>query len=229
MINRKKIAVFVDYSIRIPNFQQSYQIFKDSLFKDNFGINSDEETAKDEELKLTKAQRDAGLIAGGHDKVRFYWQKELEQPEIMKFYMGKNPETIKDDSIKGTFKDWFFNTEHLRKFLEEYSFNMYSADCIVPNKQDIAIINIAQTSLFDVHLFDRVYNSRKIRNTLHFLSKNAVVVRSITFLNSDEEFDNTGYLGVWDPSINNEQLNKEGSTVFLEWFKELESKSRRLS
>ena len=73
---RKKIAIIIDYSIRIPNFQQTYNMFKDFIFKDNLELESDEESIMPE------------------DTVRFFWKNELDKPDVVTFYSTKNPEKI---------------------------------------------------------------------------------------------------------------------------------------
>lgn len=201
MKERKKIAIFIDYSLRIPSFKESYEIFKSSLFKDNL------ETTFEDELTLNDP--------------RFYWQRQVANPEILKFYMSKNFEKIDNTKVLGKFQEYFFNIEHYSKFLEEYSFNLY-ADCQVPSMSDINYINVSQSQLFDVILVDRYENSRKINNTFFFLSKLRIYPQTVTFLSPSQELKTENYLGIWDPMTNTDQINMENSTSFLEWLKELE-------
>ena len=202
---RPQVAIFLDYTIRIPNFQQSYLSFKDSLFKDNMGLESDKKSAK------------------LPDPIRFFWQKELEKVEVMNFYISKVVDNIKDYEVKGNFKQYFFNDLHYRKFLEDYSFNLYS-DAEITTKKDIAIINTCQTMLFDVVLFDRVSNSRKVPNTFHFLAKHALFVKAVNFIGLNDKIKEEDFIGIWEPEKDSSQYNKEDSKIFLEWLKDLETK-----
>lgn len=203
MSERKKVAIFIDYSLRIPSFKESYEIFKRTLFQDNLDTSfEDELTAQDP---------------------RFYWQRQLQSPEIMKFYVSINPENIDDTKLLGEFSSYFFNEEHYAKFLEEYSFNLY-ADCPVPSLSDVNIINIAQANLFDITLIDKYHSTRKITNTLFFLSKIRVFSQTITFLSPQQSLKEDNYIGIWNPLENKSQRNKSGSDAFLNWMKELEKK-----
>ncbi len=204
-MSRKKIAIFVDQTLRTPSFSQAYSSFKDFLFQDNFGVESDEESR------------------ALPDTIRYYWQKELEKEGVLKFYTGIDPEKINDTTVNGKYESYFFNKEHFLKFIEQYSFNIFS-DAVIPCKRDIAIINIAQTSLFDVYLFDRVINSRKVPNTLYFLSKSSVFVKSVNFIGIDEQLNEEEFFAIWEPEKNSDQVNKEGSDVFFNWFKKIEEK-----
>jgi len=215
MNKRKKIAIFIDYCIRVPDFKLAYGVFKNFLFQDTFGLHTDTETASDEEFKDTVTAK---------DPIRFYWQEQLEDISVMNFYVKQDVTKINNLDLKGEFQKYFFNEEHFKKFLEEYSVNLYS-DGLVPSKKDLQIINICQGQLFDVYLFDRVYNSRKVPNTLHFISKNSLFIKSINFIGYNEEIGED-YVGIWEPEKNKEQINKDGSDVFLDWLKDLESKNK---
>lgn len=216
MNTKKKVAIFIDYCIRVPNFEQAYSAFKNFLFQDTFGLQTDTETANDEEFKDTATVK---------DPIRFYWQAQLEDINVMNFYIKQNVSKINNIELKGDFQKYFFNEEHFKKFIEDYSFNLYS-DGFVPSKKDLQLINICQGQLFDVYLFDRVYTSRKVPNTLHFISKNTLFIKSINFIGYNEEFNKEDFIGVWEPEMNKEQINKEGSDVFLNWLKDLEAKNK---
>ena len=200
---KKQIAVYVDYSIRIPNFQKSYENFKENLFKDNSIITYNDEITDSD--------------------FRFFWQFELKNPSIENFYIQTNASKIKDEELLGDYQKYFFNDSHLKKFLEEYSYNLFS-DCDVPSKKDINLINICQKDLFDVVLIDRFSSIRKISNTLFFLSKVTIYPRNIIFLGPKDELDHSKYYGVWNPLENKEHRNSEKSNLFLNWLQELEKK-----
>ena len=66
----------------------------------------------------------------------------------------------------------------------------------MPSKKDLQIINICQGQLFDVYLFDRVINSRKVPNTLHFIAKNSLFIKSVNFVGYDEDIDESQFVGI---------------------------------
>jgi len=205
---KNKICISLDYSIRIPAFKNSYARFKEWLYKDDFGITFDEE----DEISVK-------------DDTRIYWNKQLKDDKVMSFYLSKTPESIKDAELKGDFSSYFFNEEHLNKFIEEYTFNLYS-DCEIACKRDIDYINVCQAQLFDVVIIDIVNNPRKVSNTLHFLSKSRIYFKELRFISRTEKINEKEFIGIWDPVKNKEQVNKDKGDIFINWLKELESKEK---
>jgi len=199
---RKQIAIYIDYSIRIPNFKNTYQKFKDSLFKDNSGISYDDIIEND---------------------VRLFWQIEMKRPDVESFYIKQDVSKIDDYSLLGNFQPYFFNQQHLEKFLEEYSYNIYT-DCEITSKEDINFINICQSQLFDVVLIDKFHTVRKISNTCHFISTARLYPRNIVFLGPNQIMNHDKFYGVWNPAENKEQINSEKSKKFFNWLQELEKK-----
>ena len=205
-MSKPKIAIFIDYSIRIPAFKNSYTNFKTWLYQDVSNVSFEDK------------------IEGPEDP-RIYWARELQDSDKMSFYLGKNADKVKETDLKGDFSSFFFNEEHLNKFLEEYTFNLYS-DCEVCSKRDVEIMNICQTKLFDITLVDVINQPRKVSNTLHFLSKVRIYFKELLFVGSSKELKEEDYLGVWNPVDNKAQENKEKSDIFLNWLKELENKTK---
>lgn len=204
MSSRKKVAVFIDYSIRIPNFKKTFEDFKSDVFSDKgFGIDTQDKFKKDD--------------------VRFYWQRQTMKPEVEEFYVKvKLPENDYDLRGKDLSK-FFFNEEHYLKFMDEYSFNLYG-DCEVPNLGDIDVLNIAQRDLLEVVVVDRYQSRRKISNTFFFLSKNRIYPQAVMFLGQGQELNTENYFAIWDPSLNDSQINAQKDKKFLNWFMDLEKK-----
>ena len=99
-MKRSKIGIFLDYAIRIPNFQQSYSSFKEFLFKDIYGVEFQDKIMENDP--------------------RFYWQTQLENTEIANFYMSKITDKIDDIKIRGDFSSYFYNKDHEGKFLFKF-------------------------------------------------------------------------------------------------------------
>lgn len=200
---RKKVAIYIDYTLRIPSFKNSYEAFKAEIFTGkDFDV-----TAEDDLIE---------------DDVRFFWREELKDDKIESFYLQKNINDIVDEDTKD-FESYFYNEKHYKKFLEEYSFNLY-LDSIQPNKSDNDIINVAQANLFDIILVDEYQSIRKIGNTLFYLSKIGIYPKGLIFLKNDEKLNEDEYFSIWNPKINKDHINKRGNNQFLEYFKGLEIK-----
>ena len=194
---RKKIAIFIDYTIRVPFFNTIFSSFKQYMF----------ENLQDE------------IDQEGDFLLRDFWKEEIKKKEVENFYMPLNPN--EDDYENKNFRKYFYNEEHFLKFIEDYSFALF-AEGTVPNSKDIDMINIAQKHLFDVVLIDEYLSTRKKLNTFFYLSKIRVTPQSIVFLKEDEPLDETEFLAVWNPKKNKEQVNGSNLGEFENWLKELE-------
>ena len=164
---RKKVAIYIDYVLRMPNFIESYKLFRNVLFVDeNNELNVEDEIQESDP--------------------RFYWKEQMKNIKIEQFYIEVR--LPKDESlfIDEEFKKYFYNEEHYLKFLDEYSVNLY-VDAKVINNKDIDVINIAQELLFDIVLIDQYKNKRKKSNTLFYLSKIRVYPQQIIFLGENFE------------------------------------------
>ncbi len=199
---RKKVAIFIDYTIRIPAFVKCYSEFKQFIFT------------------LTQDTDMEDPIGEGDP--RSYWVTELQKPGAEKFYMEvKVPEddySLRDDE----FKKYFFTDEHFKTFVDERSYQLYM-DCEVPQLKHIDYLNIAQVHLFDITLVDEYYSKRKIGNTFHFLSAKRIYPQSVVFLGEGQKLNEDNYIGIWNPKSDPEQNNKQGDS-FIEWLKGLEKK-----
>jgi hypothetical protein len=213
MQGRKKIGVYIDYALRSPNFIGAYNLFKSSLFKTT-------EEYVTEETSDVEAQDDNM----GIDVTRFYWKQQLSDPNCEDFYIKS---FIKEGTDNYDLRDWrkyFYTDEHYKKFLEEFTFNLY-ADAEAPCKKDIEFLNIAQSHLFDVILIDEYIVTRKKLNTMYFLSKVRVMPQAVIFLGPGQNIAEETYFGIWNPKKNSDQENREGEGGFEMWLKELESKN----
>ena len=204
-MSRRKIAIYIDYSLRIPNFTTAYEAFKADLFSDRaFGVTAEDEITKND--------------------LRFYWSEQMKDPKVESFYVSKKvPESNME--LKGKFDDYFYSNDHLLKFIDDYSYNIY-VDTQMPNPQDVEVINIAQELLFEVVLIDEYYSKRKKSNTLFYLSKIRAYPQSIIFLGNGQKINEDNYFGIWNPKVDPSQVNKIGDKTFIEWLKSLEAKQK---
>ena len=203
---RKKVAIYIDYTIRVPNFIESYKIFKSELFSDKAADITFEDEIQEND-------------------VRMFWLTVMQDPVVADFYLKMNEPKDNYSVRELGMKSYFYDETHFIKFMEEYSYNLY-VDCVVPNRSDLTIINTAQSQLFDVVLVDQVMNKRKVSNTFFFLSKNVLYPQSVLFLDNGQDINSENYIGIWNPGKNIEQVNNAKSTAFLDWFMELEKQYR---
>lgn len=200
MHERKKIAIYIDYSLRTPSFNKSYTLFHNSLF----------DKKEDDDIPLNN-----------------FWKSEVENnQDIYDFYFKQKLDEKDDYSYRNTnLADYFYNEEHYKKFLEEYTFNLY-ADCDSPSNRDIQFLNIAQSYLFDVILIDEYIFPRKKLNTFYFLSKHRIMPQAVLFLGPGQEITESSYYGIWNPRKDLNQMNGNDFGEFEMWLKELESKDK---
>lgn len=209
MSKRPKIGIVLDYSIRIPDFKESYLKLKEQI--------------------LVGITAGAGLDEASIVDENNYWSKAIkEDPSISEFYAKVSiPEF--DANFDITFGKYFMTPEHRLKFLEEYSYNLFGQGGVT-NKADITIINTAQSKLCDIVLIDRCTNTRKVANTFAFLSRAGIFVKEIVFINTIDELNEIkGDLDAcWDPFTDKEQViqisEKAGQPTekFLAWIMEVE-------
>ena len=205
---RRKVAVYLDYAIRLPNFIASFEAFKEELF-------SDKDIDVDTEDELL-----------GED-VRMFWREEMKKQEVEDFYFKVKLPAF-DMDLKG--KDlsvYFFDKEHYRKFFDEYSVNLY-IDAKVINQQDIDIINIAQEQLFDIVLVDNYQSKRKKGNTFFYLSKIRIYPQQVMFLGEGQMLNKDNYFGIWDPNTDINLTNGQNDQSFMNFFKDLEQQQKIL-
>lgn len=202
-MSRKKIAVYIDYCLRIPSFSTAFTQLKEFMFK-----------SKEVDFELE-----------GEGIFRSFWETEVAKPEVEQFYLKSIPS--EDDMKQKDWKQFFYNEEHLLKFLEDFSYNLF-VDAEVPAKRDIELLNITQKYLFDVVLVDEYISTRKKNNTFFYLSKTRLTPYSVIFLKEGEALVEDEYIGIWNPKSNSDQENGEGLSEFEMWLKELESKHKNV-
>lgn len=213
-MKRPKIGIVLDYSLRIPDFKESYLKFKEQI--------------------LVGITAGAGLEVDNVVEENNYWTKAIkEDPTITEFYIKiPIPEFNQDFDI--TLKKYFMTPEHRLKFLEEWSYNLYGQGAVT-NKADITIINTAQSKLCDVVLIDRCTNTRKVANTFAFLSRAGLFVKEVVFINTIDELEETKkeLIDCWDPFTNKEQVISLTDKInnptqsFLDWFMEVEQQIKK--
>jgi hypothetical protein len=207
--NRKRIAIFIDYALRVPSFNNAYSAFKKELFAD-----TQHQFDVDDMAEEGEQQQDSSVV-------NFYWREQLKNKDVEDFYVKSKVEKEDADLINSDFKEYFYNTEHWQKFIEDYSFNLY-ADAEVPCKNDVVLINITQQYLFDVVLVDEYITTRKKSNTLFYLSKIRVFPQSVLFLGPGQQVNEANYFAIWNPKKDDLQINQEGMGEFEMWLKGLE-------
>lgn len=219
-MERKRIAVFIDFTLRIPSFSKTYEGFRDSMFnsnKDEFDTEEEVDVMEDGEIPEENFVLDAS---------RFFWSEESKNPEIGTFYAKKKITKEDCDLVNTDLREYFYSEDHYKKFIEDYSFNLYG-DGDLPYKKDADLLNIAQTYLFDVILIDEFETTRKKSNTFYYLSKIRVTPQAVLFLGPGQKVNEDTYFGVWNPKVNKDQVNKEGYSEFEMWLKDLEQKIKK--
>jgi hypothetical protein len=224
-MDRKRICIFIDGALRIPNFKKTYELFKHSMFNSNVDefdmeVEGTDETDKGE-CEGGNEDDTPSNNGPGFEEARFFWSKEIESPEVEAFYAKKKVVKEDEDLIQSDYKEYFYSNEHWEKFMEDYSFAIYG-DGELPFKKDVDLLNIAQTYLFDVILVDEFYTTRKKSNTFYYLSKIRITPQAVLFLGPGQKVNESTYFGVWNPKVNKGQVNKEGFGDFEMWLKDLE-------
>ena len=165
---RKKIGIVLDYSIRVPNFKDCFTKCKAEIIS---GTMSQENNGGD----IAKSAKDFS----GRD---FWIDLHKAGNESYSFYETcLVPEENFGPNFDYTYKKYFYNNEHRLKFLEDWSYNMFGQGS-VSNPADIKLINICQSKVADVILIDRTTHSRKVANTLAFLSRAQLFVKGVEFV-----------------------------------------------
>jgi hypothetical protein len=207
MSNRPKVAIVLDYTLRLPNFKECYSIAREQILTNNKAD--------------TLEQKD--IIIENN-----YWQQQAQQEEVLKFYAQITVPEL-DEQFDMSLKKYFYNEEHLNKFLEEWSYNLFGQGSVT-NKADINMINIAQTKLCDIVLIDVTTHTRKISNTFAFLARTGIFIKEVRFLTHFElENIKEEFFDIWNPYESKNIIlpnNKFGqpSEKLLEWFEEVEKK-----
>ena len=210
-MERARVGIVLDYSIRIPEFKETFIKIKEQVL--------------------------VGMAAGQHLEQgdlleqNSFWAKAVkEDPKVAEFYAATAmPSTNFSEDFDITMKKYFFNNEHRLKFIEEWSYNLYGQGAVT-NKADITLINTAQSKLCDVVLIDRCTNTRKIPNTFAFLARSGVFIKEVIFTNTEDELNEVkkGLTACWDPFTDKTQIITPGAKFgqptekFVNWFMEQE-------
>ena len=181
---RPYIALTVDYVLRDPNFIENYLKLKKLILVDG----------SENEIEGNLPSND-------------YWQKLRNDVQKIKFYETCPVPSLKDENFDYTFKKYFYNEEDRLKFFEDYNFELYGKGELV-TKKIVDYINITQSKLCDVYLYDRLHNSRKSLTTFNWLAKNNLQVKGVIFISPNDSFKdlNNDAICIYDPYTNNNQF-----------------------
>lgn len=213
---RARIGIIVDYSIRIPEFKETFLKIKEQVL--------------------------VGMAAGQHLEQgdvlseNSFWAKAVkEDSKVADFYATMAiPATNISPDFDLTLKKYFYNNEHRLQFISEWSYNLYGQGAVI-NKADITVINTAQTKLCDIVLIDRCTNARKIPNTCAFISRSGLFIKEIIFTNTEEELEEIKkeLVACWDPFTNKDQVIMPGakfgqpSENFLNFWMDIEKQLKQ--
>lgn len=204
---RPKIGIIIDFSIRIPEFKETFLRLKEQVCVGlPSGQHLGQEDIIDENNYWTKAAKEDASIAEFYSKIAV-------------------PEINAGEGFDITLKKYFQTNEHRLKFIEEWSYALYGQGAVT-NKADITLINTAQSKLCDVVLIDRSTNARKIPNTFAFLSRSGIFVKEVVFTTTETDLDEIkkGLVACWDPFKDPSQVIQSGGKLgqptqkFLDWF-----------
>jgi len=215
-MSRPKVGIVIDYTIRIPDFKECYHKCKSEIIS---GLMSQEGEAIE---AVAKDKSDRSFWVGLHQT----------DPKAYSFYETcLAPQENYGPGFDYTYKKYFYNNEHRIKFLEDWTYNLYGQGS-VNNAADIKLINICQTKVCDVVLIDRTTHTRKVPNTLAYLSRTQIFIKEIKFISQIDELKalKTQYIDIYDPIEDNTKaltpsraLNQP-SESFVEWLMGLEAK-----
>jgi hypothetical protein len=216
MSTREKIAVVIDFSIRIPDFIECYTTLKKEIITGG-------EVQTSTENRRDKTNRD------------FWVNLHTTDPQAAAFYETSFPPKVNvGEGVDYAYRKYFYNNEHRLRFLDEFSYNLFGQGSVT-NKADINLINTCQSKLCDVVLIDRTTHTRKVPNTLAFLSRAGIFVKEIMFINKVEEIEELKkeMIGIYDPFTDSKKAlpvpTKQGpSEAFLTWFLQVEKKIKNI-
>jgi hypothetical protein len=217
-MSRPKLGIVIDYSVRIPEFKDSFVKFKEQVI--------------------------VGLSAGQHldqeDLVdaNSFWAKAVkENPAVAEFYMKQViPAGNSGKDFDPTLKKYFMTNEHRLKFIEEWSYNLYGQTTSIANKADINVINTAQSKLCDIVLIDRCTNTRKVANTFAFMARSGLFIKQIIFTNTEDELVEVkkDLVACWDPFTDPKQMIEGGAKfsvptkALMDWFMQQEKEIKKI-
>lgn len=179
--NRKTVAITLDYSLRMPDIKEQYDHLKSRIF-------SNDQVGEGEE----------------DDPRGFFETLQTTDKEALSFYeQTYSPKSNWGEDFDYTWEKYFYNKEHLLKFMQEYSFSLFGkSDFINFRKGDSWLINTAQSKLCDVFLIDTIPVPKKVGNTFYFLSRTGIFTKGVEFYADAEDIKkNADYDFIYD-SIN---------------------------
>jgi hypothetical protein len=217
-MERKKIGIFIDYVLRVPDFKECYTKMKQEIIT---GMTSAEPGVSSGQSEYVDNKKDTS----GRD---FWVGLHKTDPKAYAFYETKaSPAENFGPDFDLTYRKYFYNNEHRLKFLENWSYPLFAQNASI-KKEDLNLINICQSQLCDVILLDRIPHIRKISNTFALLSKLGLFVKEVRFINREEDVAELSkeMLDVYDPITDPSKVlsskEKGQSKNFLNWFMELE-------
>ena len=214
--SRQQVGFIIDFCIRIPDFIECYSTLKKDIIMGG-------EVQVNTENRRDKTNRD------------FWVNLHTTDPAALAFYeKTMAPKVNVGADVDYTYRKYFYNNEHRLKFLDEFSYNLFGQGSVT-NKADINLINTCQSKLCDVVLIDRTTHTRKIPNTLAFLSRTGIFVKEIMFINKVEEIEEMKkeMLGIYDPFTDNKKAlavpTKQGpSEELLKFLMKIETQIKNL-
>lgn len=208
---RPKIFITIDWVLRTPAFLECFHLMKKEIAKDFIG------TEFDVPKRFNK-----------QDDIRFFWAKMRKNPKYEKHYITTNP--VMDENFDITFKSYFLEESHRKRFLDDYAFNLYSSSQSI-DKDIIAVINAVYEQIGDVYLIDTINTERKPFLTFSWLSKARFKFKGLLLAHTKKEYDDLVKeykpIGVYDPFNGSKPLlgsPEENASILLEFFDSLESK-----
>ena len=219
---RKKIAITIDYVIRIPDFKECFTKCKTEIIT---GAMSQENSSSTVKSFKDSMERD------------FWIGLHTTDAKAYSFYETcLAPKENYGPTFDYTYKKYFYNNEHRIKFLEDWSYNLFGQGAVI-NPADVRLINICQSKVCDVILVDRVTHARKVPNTMAFLSRSQLFIKGIEFINKTEELkerkESGEFLDVYDPIVDFSKVltspikTGETSEEFLNWLIKLENLTKK--
>jgi len=210
-MSRAKIGVVLDYTLRFPNFKDCYIAMRKQVLT---GM----------EIATNENKKDISE--------RDFWSalhmKDVEGYNFYETHIG--PQENWGVDFDYTWGKYFYNKEHLLRFIEDWSFNLFGQG-LVPKKEDIHLLNICQSKVCDVVLIDKCTHSRKILNTFAYLSKLGLFPKEVRFVTEKELSDIEGeFIDIYNPYKDNKKVliptneSRKPSTALLEWLMSIEKK-----
>lgn len=177
-----KIGIVIDNILRKPSFSEAYFVFCNIL-------NGLKDTDFSEEEVADK------YVSKSLYSPEMFWLNEvIRKEEVFNFYTEKHLELEKDEykyinPVEA--QSFFYNKEQYDKFMLDSTYILYSKS-EKTSKDMFAYFNM-MSSKFDLELIE-INNVPKKKNcSLNFLYKNPINLKSLVFLDNEEEIDKEEY------------------------------------